>query len=96
MAKHYHVMSGMGGGYTPNRVDTFSSRRAAERYAADTAREWEDQEYQHDDPADRRAKSGSARSGGYVFQRDDPYDLGEYINIDGPCHETECEEDDDA
>lgn len=88
--RHYHVVSGLGGGYSPNTSTPCTTKRDAQEYARDLAREWVDSQAWADlQPDERRKMHGSARKGLYVFVSDGPYDLGEYIEI-MECDRPDC------
>lgn len=77
--KHYHVLSGLTGGYLPNSNDVCATRREAEasaRWLASTFRD------------DETRVSGSARDGWYNVGE------YEYIKIT-ECMEPDCMEGED-
>ncbi len=78
--RHYHVLVGLSGGYMPNQnLGPFTSKRQAERVAAEIARIFRDQGLE---------VRGSAAAGYYSVG-----DFGcEYIEITR-CFEPECLED---
>jgi hypothetical protein len=79
--KHYHVVENTPG-YLPESDEpmTFTSRRAAERYAAELAAELRELGYR---------TSGSARSGCISAERDSD-DLGRVVEIID-CDDADCE-----
>lgn len=91
MKQHYHVNSGMGGGYI---LDSYAveTKRDAIRAVAEEARRYRESEW--DLPRkDRRVGHGSGVEGRFVFVRPgDVYDLGYYFEWTGPCSETDCQQ----
>jgi hypothetical protein len=57
---------------------TFSNRKDAERYAADLATMAVDSYWEVDRPV---RKSGNARTGYYIVDPTDPYDLGIVVEV---------------
>lgn len=76
--RHYHVLMGLSGGYMPNTNDMFSSRRAAESYAASLASEARES---------GEHVSGSAKSGYYSVGDTECIEIND-------CYEDGCSEDD--
>lgn len=76
---HYHVVENTPGYMPESEPACFKSRRAAEQYAADLARQLRDDGYK---------VSGNARDGYWAHRDpDDPYDLGrviEIVEVEGP------------
>ena len=90
--KHYHVLTGMRGGYMPDDnayCATLAEARQCAKSAADSYRdEWED-----DKPIYR--VSGNMRDGYEVMPRDaDEHTLGYYIQIN-ECSEPDCSADEE-
>lgn len=93
--KHYHVVTGMGGEYSPNASYYCATRKDAESFAREEAERWRDAAWDVNDIGgykrtdyDYQVVKGSARSGFYILtQPNNPYDLGEYIEI------VECTDD---
>lgn len=91
--KHYHVISGMGGGYMPNSNEVYSTKAAAQDAAKWHADEWRELIVDAAADGEKYRVQGNKREG-YVLTRDSPYDLGEYIEII-ECTEEGCEDCDD-
>jgi hypothetical protein len=81
---HYHVYSGLQGGYLPNTNDVYTSKRGALAAGAEMAREYRDN--------GERVIGGrgywQARPGHF------PGEFYDYISVE-ECHETDCADDDD-
>jgi hypothetical protein len=76
---HYHVFSGLQGGYLPNTNDVYTSKRAALAAGAEMAREY-------------RENGEKVRGGaGYWEAREGmfPGEMYDYISVEACC-ETDC------
>lgn len=76
--KHYHVLSGLTGGYLPNTNDVYTSRKAAQSGAA-----WLAASYRDTEAYVFAEVTGSAKAGWYDVGRN------EYIAIT-ECVEEDC------
>lgn len=84
MRPHYHVISGMFGGYLPDE----SFYCATKRQALAVLRS--ERDYIDDVMRPNRTIMGAASRGVYTWaDRDDPYDLGYYVEI-VRCDDEAC------
>jgi hypothetical protein len=93
MSRHYHVLTGMGGGYMPDGNDFCSTRASAEDTAKWHADEWRERIATDDekDPTERYRIDGNKRSGYVIGRPGNPHCLGHYIEIVA-CQEADCGE----
>src|SRR5947207_14161765 len=98
MTKHYHVLTGMGGGYLPNGNDICSTKQSAQDTAMDHANEWRDQiatdNTVETDPVERYQITGNKRDGYWITRPNNPHCLGYYVEI-VECHDDDCHDEED-
>jgi len=84
MSKHYHVISGLQGGYIPNSNEQWGTRAGAVRGAQRHLDDYRD--------AGERI-IGSAKAGVWQMRESEslPGTFWDYIEITGPCFD-DCEE----
>lgn len=87
MAKHYHVIAGLAGGYLPNTNDVFTTKRDATRYALDLIERYRD---------DGERVVGNARTGYWAARESAavPGAFWDYVEVSLPCSDA-CESEED-
>lgn len=87
MAKHYHVIAGLRGGYLPNSNDIYATKRDALAGA-----KWHIDQYREDG----EAVAGSAKAGYWIARKSEslPNTYWDYVEVTGPCFD-ECSDESD-
>jgi hypothetical protein len=82
VSKHYHVISGLQGGYIPNTNDVYPTKSAA----LDGAKWHLDAYYEADEKV-----IGSRKAGLWQMRQMSVGGFADYIEVTGPCFEAEHE-----
>src|SRR5215467_12734875 len=79
-SKHFHVISGLAGGYLPNTNYTFSTKSEALNEGVRQAEEYREM--------DEKVR-GSRKQGFWMARQGSFGEMHDYIEVSGPCFEAE-------